>query len=135
MRLQKRIGLVANSLKMGNFGNGPKRSGPLHVQSYLLKKRWLQITLCYSQMIILWSKFFLAALSTSWSFVGPSVCRSVTFLKMWPLEYQMGTKTYLPAYLWDNSDSSDRRDIKIVVPFFFFFKNVKKKRNYNVTKT
>jgi hypothetical protein len=29
---------------------------------------------------------------------------------MWPLEYQMVTRTYLPTYLWDSSDSSDSSD-------------------------
>ena len=29
------------------------------------------------------------------------------FVKKWPLEYQKVIKTYLPTYLWDNSDSSD----------------------------
>ena len=35
------------------------------------------------------------------------------FVKKWPLEYQKVIKTYLPAYLWDSSyssDSSDSRD-------------------------
>ena len=39
--------------------------------------------------------------------VGPSVCLSETFVKKWPLEYQMVTKTYLPSNLCDSSDSSD----------------------------
>ena len=38
------------------------------------------------------------------------VCLSYTFVKKWPLEYQMVTKTYLPTYLWDSSDSSDSCD-------------------------
>ena len=62
---------------------------------------------------------FLAALSSSWSLaVGPSVCplvgpsvgRSVTFVKKLPLEYQMVTETYLPTYSWDSSDSSESSD-------------------------
>ena len=29
------------------------------------------------------------------------------FVKKWPSEYQKVIKSYLPTYLWDNSDSSD----------------------------
>ena len=32
------------------------------------------------------------------------------FVKTWPLEYQKEIKTYLPTYLWDNSDSSDSHE-------------------------
>ena len=39
-------------------------------------------------------------------FVGSSV-RPSTFVKLWPLEYQMVTKTYLPCNLCDSSDISD----------------------------
>jgi hypothetical protein len=62
---------------------------------------------------------FLAAQSSSrshsvgplvrWS-VGPSVRRSVVFVKKWPLDYQQVIKTYFPTYLWDISDSSDSSD-------------------------
>ena len=32
-------------------------------------------------------------------------------MKMWPLDYQtVKKKTYLPTYLWDNSDRSDSND-------------------------
>ena len=33
--------------------------------------------------------------------------RPSTFVKKWPLEYQIVTKTYLPSNLCDSSDSSD----------------------------
>ena len=39
--------------------------------------------------------------------VGRSVCLSYTFVKKWPLEYQMVTKTYLPSNLCDSSDGND----------------------------
>ena len=50
-----------------------------------------------------------------WWFVCVSVGRSETFLKEWPLEYQMINKTYLrptylPTYLCDSSDGSDNSD-------------------------
>ena len=32
------------------------------------------------------------------------------FVKKWLIEFQMVTKTYLPTYLWDISDSSDNSD-------------------------
>ena len=31
-------------------------------------------------------------------------------MKKWPLEYQKVIKTYIPTYLWDNSDSCDSSD-------------------------
>ena len=56
---------------------------------------------------------FLAALSSSRSLVvGPSVGPSIgptTFVKKWPLEYWKVNKTYLPTYLWDSSDGSDKK--------------------------
>ena len=55
------------------------------------------------------NKWFLAAQSSSRSHsVRPSaVCPSVMFVKKWHLDYQQVIKTYLPAYLWDISDSSN----------------------------
>ena len=35
---------------------------------------------------------------------------SDTFMKKWPLEYQMVNKTYLSSNLCDSSDSSDSSD-------------------------
>ena len=42
--------------------------------------------------------------------VGPSIGRSMMFVKKWPLEYQKVIKTYLPTYLCDSSDSSNSSD-------------------------
>ena len=58
---------------------------------------------------------FLAAQSSSRRLVvsrsvGPSVGWSVTLVKKLPVEYQMVTKTYLPSYLCNSSDSSDSSD-------------------------
>ena len=44
---------------------------------------------------------------SSYTSVRPSVRQSVAFLKKWPLEYQIVTKTYLPSNLSDYSESSD----------------------------
>ena len=53
----------------------------------------------------------LAAQSSSRRLVfGWLVCRLVTFVKQWPLENQMLTKTYLPSNLCDSNDSSDTSD-------------------------
>ena len=53
------------------------------------------------------SQWFLAAQSSSWSLVvGPSV----TFVKKWPLECQMVTKTFLPSNICDSNHSSDSSD-------------------------
>ena len=38
--------------------------------------------------------------------VGPSV-RPTTFVKKWTLEYWKVSKTYLPTYLWNSSNSSE----------------------------
>ena len=59
--------------------------------------------------------YFLAAQSSSRSLVvdqsvPPSFCRSVMFVKKWPLEYKKVFKTYLPTYLWDSSDCSNSCD-------------------------
>ena len=65
---------------------------------------------------------FLAAQSISRSLVvrpsvGPSVGQSVgpsvrqgMFVKLWPLEYQMVTKTHLHSNLCDSSDSRESND-------------------------
>ena len=50
-----------------------------------------------------------------WKSSGLLVRCSDTFVKKWPLEYQMVTQTYLkpnhlPTYLCDNSDNSDSSD-------------------------
>ena len=42
--------------------------------------------------------------------MGRSVGLSYTFVKKWPLEFQMVTLTYLPIYLCDSNDSSDSFD-------------------------
>ena len=42
--------------------------------------------------------------------VCPSVCRLVTFVKKWALEYQIVTKIYIPSNLCHSSDSSDSSD-------------------------
>ena len=39
--------------------------------------------------------------------VRPLIIPSVTFVKKWPLGYQMVTKTYLPSNLYDSTDNSD----------------------------
>ena len=55
---------------------------------------------------------------------------SYTFVKKWPLEYQMATKTYLPSNICDSGDSSDSSDCiakknfskkKFLTIFFFFY--------------
>ena len=51
-------------------------------------------------------------MSVGW-LVGLSVCWLVGqegFVKKWLIEYQMVTKTHLPTYLWNSSDSSDSSD-------------------------
>ena len=47
--------------------------------------------------------------SSCW-LVGPLVGPLVTFVKKWPLEYQMVTKTYITSNLCDSSNSSDSCD-------------------------
>ena len=42
--------------------------------------------------------------------VGQSVGRSKSFVKMWPSEYHMVTKTYLTSNLCFSSDSSESSD-------------------------
>ena len=42
--------------------------------------------------------------------VGPLVRQVVTFVKKWPLEYHMVTKTFFPFYLCDSSDISNGND-------------------------
>ena len=71
---------------------------------------------------MLWT-IFLAAQSSSRSLfvcrlvcpsvrpsVRPSVCPSRYLVKLWPLEYQIVKKTYLPSNLCTISDSSDNCD-------------------------
>ena len=52
----------------------------------------------------------LATLSSSRSLVVGLSVGLETFVKKWPLEYQMVTKTYLPSNLFDGSDGSDSSD-------------------------
>ena len=53
---------------------------------------------------------FLAALTSSGSLVVGPLVSPYTFVKKWPLQYQMLTITYLPSYLCDSIDGSDSRD-------------------------
>ena len=95
-----------------------------HVTHVTCQYNYLNYMYIYSLYLILYFQLPSAALEVQLSVVS-SVGRSQDFVKQLPLEYQIVTKTYLPAYLCnssdicdsnDSSDSSDSSDQKNIFP-------------------